>query len=103
MSLDPFDFREPGRRAAVVVESRLNPFRLDGGDTPSIAGIERRFQLFPADGVRASIGTVVTEAQDIQRPIMLGHLRQALHVFGSLVAVEGMEQSAVQHSVKPAP
>jgi hypothetical protein len=29
--LDPFDCREPGR-CAVVVESRLNPVRFDGGD-----------------------------------------------------------------------
>ena len=61
-ALDPLDSREPGR-CAVVVVSRLNPVRFDGGDTPSIAEAERRSQLFAADGVRASIGTLVTEAQ----------------------------------------
>ena len=58
-SLDPFDCREPGR-CTVVVVSRLNPVRFDSGDMPSSAGVERRFQLFLTDGVRASIGTIVT-------------------------------------------
>ena len=73
-SLDPFDCREPGR-CAVIVVSRLNPVRFDGGDIPSIAGVERRSQLFLTDGVRASIGTIVTEAQHIQGSIVLGHRR----------------------------
>ena len=72
--LGPFDCREPGR-CAVVVVSRLNPVRFDGGDIPSIAGVERRSQLFLTDGVRASIGTIVTEAQHIQGSILLGHRR----------------------------
>src|ERR1700724_1175489 len=63
-SLDPFDCREPGR-CAVVVVSRLNPIRFDGGDIPSIAGVERRSQLVLTDGVRAGIGTIVAEAQHI--------------------------------------
>ena len=46
--------------------SRLNAVGFDGGDTPSIAGVERRSELFPDDGVRASIGTIVTEAQHVQ-------------------------------------
>jgi hypothetical protein len=69
-SLDPFDCREPGWRPVVVV-SRLNPVRFDGGDIPSIAGVERRSQLFLTDGVRARIGTIVTEAQHIQSSILL--------------------------------
>src|SRR5712691_13173786 len=73
-SLDPFDGREPGR-CAVVVVSRLNPVRFDGDDIPSIAGVERRSQLFLTDGVRTGIGTIVTEAQHIQSPIVLGHRR----------------------------
>jgi len=73
-SLDPFDCREPGR-CAVIVVSRLNPVRFDGDDIPSIAGVERRSQLFLTDGVRASIGTIVTEAQHIQGSIVLGHRR----------------------------
>jgi len=85
------------------VVSGLDPVRFDGGDIPSIAGVERRPQLFLTDGVRASTGTIVTEAQHMQGSIVLGHLRQARHVSWSLVAVEGVEQSAVQHRLKPAP
>ena len=40
-SLDPFDCREPGR-CAVVVVSRLNPVRFNGGDIPSMAGVEEK-------------------------------------------------------------
>ena len=87
----------------MVVVSRLNPVRFDGGDIPSIAGVERRSQLFLTDGVRASIGTIVAEAQHIQGSIVLGHRRQARHVSWSLVAVERVEQSAVQYGLKPAP
>jgi hypothetical protein len=43
-SLDPFDCREPGW-CAVVVVSRLNPVWSDAGDIPSMAGVERRSQL----------------------------------------------------------
>src|SRR5437867_9496818 len=84
-SLVPFDCREPCR-CAVVVVSRLNPVLFDGGDIPSIAGVERRSQLFVTDGVRASIGTIVTEAQHIQGAITPGHRRQTRHVSWPLVA-----------------
>jgi hypothetical protein len=57
--LEPFDGRQPGRRAVVVVKPRLDPVRLEGGDRPSPAGVERRPQLLLADGVRARIGTNV--------------------------------------------
>jgi hypothetical protein len=63
-SLDPFDCREP-RRCAVVVESRLNPVWFNGGDIPSITWIQRRSQLFLSDGVRTTLGTIVTETQHI--------------------------------------
>jgi hypothetical protein len=46
-----------------MVVPRLNPVRFDGGDIPSIAGVERRSQRFLTDGVRAGIGAIVTEAQ----------------------------------------
>src|SRR6267378_1045854 len=49
-SLNPFDCCKPGR-CAVFVESRLKPVGFDGGDIPSIAGVERRSQLFLADWV----------------------------------------------------
>src|SRR5277367_1428902 len=69
-SLDPFDCSEPGR-CAVVVESGLNPVRFDGDDFPPTAGVERRSQLFLTNGMRAGIGTIVTEAQHIQGTIVL--------------------------------
>src|SRR5262245_66359372 len=72
--LDPFDCREPGG-CAVVVVSRPNPVRFDGGDIPSIAGFARRSQLFLTDGVRASIATIAAEAQHIQGSIVFGHRR----------------------------
>ena len=65
--------------------------------------VERRSQLFLTDGVRASIRTIVTEAQHIQGSIVFGHRRETRHVSWSLVAVKGVEQSAVQHRLKPAP
>ena len=101
--LEPFDCRKPGRCAVVIVESRLNPVRFDGGDIPSIAGDERRSQLLLTDGVRASVGTIVTEAQHVQSSIVLGHRRQTRHVLCLLVAVESVKQSAVQNRLKPAP
>src|SRR5260370_4611735 len=89
-SLDPFDCREPSR-CAVVVVSRLDPVRFDGGDIPSIAGLEGRSQLFLTDGVRAGIGTIVTEAQHIQGSIVFGHRRQTRQVSWPLAAVEGVD------------
>jgi len=85
------------------VESLLELLRFDGGNTPSIARAERRSQLFLTDGVRTSIGTIVTEAQHVQGSTVFGHRRQTRHVSWSLVAVEGVEQSAVQHRLEPAP
>src|SRR6202011_2089687 len=62
-----------------------------------------RSYLFQSDGVRASIGTIVTEAQHIQSSIVLGYPRQTCRVSWSLVAVKGVEQSAVQYCLKHAP
>lgn len=58
-SLDPFERRERGRYAVVMV-SRPNPLRLDGGDIPFVAEVERRSELFLTG--RASIGSIVIEA-----------------------------------------
>jgi hypothetical protein len=52
--------------------------------------------------VRASTGTVVAEAEHIQRSIVLGHRRQTRHIPWSLLAVEGVEEPAVDHRLKPA-
>src|ERR1022692_3184533 len=102
LGLDPLDCREPGRCAVIVVVSRLNPVRLDGGDLPSIARVERRSQFVLTDGVRASTWTIVTEAQHIQGSIELGHRRKARHVSWPLATVEGVKQPAVQDRLKHA-
>src|SRR4029077_85448 len=102
-NLDPIDCRAPGGCAVVVLVSRLNPVRFDRGDSASGAWVKRSSQLVLTDGVRARVGTFVTEAQQIQGSILLSHRRQARHVFWALVAVERVEQSAVQHRGKPAP
>src|SRR6266436_4882504 len=73
-SLDSFDCREPGRCAMVVV-SRLNQIRFDGDYIPSIAGFERRSQLFLTDRLPPGLGTIVTETQHIHSSIVLGHRR----------------------------
>jgi len=85
------------------VESRLHPVRLDGGDIPSTAGVERGPQLLLGDGVRPGVGTFVAEAQHVQRSIRRGDRREARHVRRSLVVVQGVEQAAVQHRLEPAP
>ena len=87
----------------MVVVSRLNPVRFNGGDIPSIVGFERRSPFFLGHGVRTRSGTIVTEAQPIKGCIVLRHRRQTRHVFWPLVAVEGVEQPAVQHRLKLAP
>jgi hypothetical protein len=85
------------------VEIRLNPFRFDGGQIPPGARIECCSQFFLLDGMRTCIGTLVTEAQHIQGPIVFGYRRQTRHVSWTLIGVERVEQSAVQHRFKPAP
>jgi hypothetical protein len=82
------------------VVSGLNSVRFDGGDTPSTTRVERRSQLLLTDGVRASIGAIVTEAQHIQGSIVLSHRCQTRDVSWSLVGTEGVEQSAVQHRLE---
>jgi hypothetical protein len=57
------------------MKSRLNAVWYYGGNIPSIAGVERGSQLFLSDGVRARIGTIVTEAQHIDGSVVLGHGR----------------------------
>jgi hypothetical protein len=85
------------------VVSRLNPVRFDSGDIPSSAGVERCSQLGLTDRVRASIRTIITEAQHIKGSIEFGHRRETRHVSWSLVAIEGVEESGVQYRLKPAP
>ena len=44
----------------MLVVSRQNPLRFDGGDVPAGATIERCSQISLTDGVRAGVGTLVT-------------------------------------------
>ena len=53
--------------------------------------------------MRARIGTVLAEAHHVQGSIALGHRRETRHVPWSLVAVEGMEESTVQHRIESPP
>lgn len=78
--LDAFDCHEPGW-CAVAVESRLNPVGFEGDDIPSSAGVERRSYLFLADGVRASFGAFVTEAQYMEGSIVRSYRRETCDVF----------------------
>jgi hypothetical protein len=72
-SLVPFDCREPGWRAILVMESRPNSVRFDGSEIPSAAGVERRSQLFLTNRVRSDIGTFISEAQHVQGAIVFSH------------------------------
>jgi hypothetical protein len=99
--LKPFDSREPSR-CTVVVKSRLYSVWFDIDGAPSIASVELRAQLFPADRVRANIGALVTEAEYVNSSIALGHRRETRYVTWSLVIVERMEQPAVEHRLEPA-
>src|SRR5436190_23635942 len=51
----------------------------------------------------ASAGTDVAEAQHIQGAATLRHRRQTRRVVPPLVAIEGVEEAAVQHRVEHAP
>jgi hypothetical protein len=87
----------------MVVECGLKPVWFNGGDMPPIAAVERRSQLFLTDWVRARIRIIITEAQHMERCIVLSDRCQTCCVSRSLVAIEGVEQSAVQHCLKLAP
>src|SRR3982751_275357 len=100
--LDAFDCCQPGW-CAVVVESGVNPVRIDGDNIPSIVGSEGCSQFLLTDRVRPEIGTVVTEAQYVHNSVVLCHRRQTRRVSLSLLALEGVKQSAVQDRLKPAP
>jgi len=67
--------------------------RLDGGDIPAVAGIERRCQLLLLMRCGPLVsGPTSLRAQHIQGCIALGHRRQARHVTSPLIAIEGVEQ-----------
>ena len=80
----------------------MNAVRFDGGDLPSSARIKRRSQIALTDGVRDSVGSSVTEAQHVQRSIVLGDRRETGDVSWSLVGIEDVKKSAVHHSFEGA-
>jgi hypothetical protein len=51
----------------------VKPVGFDGGDIPARAGVESRSQLYLTDWMRARIGTIVAEAQEVQGSIVFGH------------------------------
>src|SRR4051812_20817771 len=71
-SRDTLDCREPGR-CAVVVKSRLNAIGHDRSDMPSDVAVERHSQIVATDRMRATVGTLVTEAQHVESSIVFRH------------------------------
>src|ERR1700722_2490574 len=100
-SLDQFDGCEPGG-CAVFVERRMNAVWFESGDVPCVGGAECGSQFPLADGMRAGIGTVVTEAQYVQSSVVVGYRRQTRRVSWPLFGVEGVEESGIQHGLKGA-
>jgi hypothetical protein len=100
LRLDPFDLGQPGR-CTVRVEPCLDPIRTDGGNAPAATTFERCPQLLLTDGMRATrITSDVTETQHVQIPTATRHGRQTRDVVRPLVAVERVEQPAIEHRLK---
>ena len=98
--LDPFDLRQPGR-CALRVEPCVDPLWADGGNTPAAARPECSPQLVLADGMRAaSVRSDVTETEHVHVSPTTRHGGKALNVRSSLLAVERVEQTAIEHRVK---
>jgi hypothetical protein len=99
-SLDPFDPCQPGG-CALRGEPRLEQIRSDGGNAPAAAAVERCSQILLTDRMRATgLWSDVTETEHVQLPTSTRHGRQARHVVVSLIAVEGVEQPAVEHRLE---
>src|SRR5919197_680796 len=69
-------------------------------DPAAAAGPEHCPQLGRADGMRTGVRPDVAEAEDVQVPATTRHGRQARDVIAPLVAVEGVEQAAIEHGVE---
>ena len=50
--------------------------------------------------MRSGIGTIIAEAQQMQKSVVRGDRGQARHVLPPLLAVERVEQPAVEHGVE---
>jgi hypothetical protein len=70
---------------------------------PPAAAMECCSQHLPGDRVRGALGTGVAEAQQVQGAAGLGHRGQTGHVAWPLLAVDAVEEPAVQHGLEPAP
>jgi hypothetical protein len=85
----------------VRVEPRPYPIRTDAGNAPAAATFERRGQLLPTDGMRATgIRSDVAETEHVQVPATTSHGRQTRHVVSPLIAIERVEQPAVEHRLE---
>src|SRR5207248_8023899 len=81
--------------------SCLDPIRTDGGNAPAAASFKPRPQLLLADGMRTTgIRSDVTETEHIHSPATTRHGRQTRHVVLPLIAVERVEQPAIEHRLK---
>ena len=94
--LDPFDLRQPGRRTLRVVRC-LAPIWTNGGNALAAATFERCPQLLLTDGMRTSIRSDVAETEHVQVPATTSHGRQTRHVASPLIAIERVEQPAIEH------
>jgi hypothetical protein len=97
---DPFNLRQPGW-CTLRVEPCLDPIRTDGGNAPTAATFERCPQLLLTDGMRANrTGSGVTETEHVQVRATTRHGRQTRHVIPALIAIERVEQAAIEHRLK---
>ena len=100
--LQPFDPGQPGR-CTLRVEPGLDPIRGDGGDVPAAASPECSSQLLLTDGMwPTGIRSGVTETEHVQVRAGARHRRQTRHVVAPLLAVERVEQPAVEHRLEDA-
>ena len=93
--------RSPARRHAIHGEPRAQAVRRDGADAPAAVGVQRRPQLVLTERM-GSVRTRahVAEAEDVQAAAGTDHRREARDVLASLLAIERVEQRAVEHRVE---
>jgi hypothetical protein len=96
------DPRKPRGCAVLIVKSRADAIGCDVDDVPPITSGERRSQLVLTNGMRPRIGALVTKAQNVESSTGLHHGREIRHVRGSLVAIERVEESAIQDRIETA-
>ncbi len=85
------------------MKPRLNSLLFDRDNCPSIVRGEGRSQILLTNGVRALIGTLVTKAQYVKSPFVLGHRRETRRILRSLLCVKGVKQPAVEYRLERLP